>query len=149
MIRIEGGSAHVFEMGYRGYEAALAGAKENEREEPAPKPAERPPVLNTTAGNTETTPVDKAARLAAYERKRELERRRRQRERRFAEIEAEIMGAENRLLEIDDALGNPANAAEWEMLRDLTVERSQTKEKLDALYERWAEMERHSSAGLE
>jgi hypothetical protein len=64
-------------------------------------------------------------------------------------MESNIMDAENRLLEIDDELGNPKNGAEWEKLRDLTAERSRTKQMLDSLYEQWAEMEKSSSAGMD
>jgi len=148
VIRIQDGAAQVFDMGYRALEAAQAEAREKQAQETVARASATDQAAPKQVV-PETSPADKAARLAAYERKRELERRRRQRERRFADIEAEIMDVENRLMEIDDELGNPAHAADWEMLRTLTAERSLTKEKLDSLYEQWAEMEHHSSAGLD
>jgi ATP-binding cassette subfamily F protein 3 len=148
IVRIEDGAAHVFDMGYKALEIALAEEKEQSRRDVSPRVEERPPV---SPGNVppDAAPPDKAARLAAYGQKRDYDRKRRQRERRFAEMESNIMDAENRLLEIDDELGNPKNGAEWEKLRDLTAERSRTKQMLDSLYEQWAEMEKSSSAGMD
>jgi ATP-binding cassette subfamily F protein 3 len=133
-------------MGYRAYEAKLAEERARQAQQVAQAIRQATPVA--TAGSVPTTPGDKAARIAAHERRKEGERKRRRRERRFTEIEDRIMSVENRLLEIDEELASPDNAADWEKLRDLTVERTATKEKLDALYEQWATMERSSSAGM-
>ncbi len=146
IVRIEGGGAHLYDMGYRAYEAKLAEERARQAQQVAQAIRQATPVA--TAGSVPTTSSDKAARIAAHERRKEGERKRRRRERRFTEIEDRIMSVENRLLEIDEELASPHNAADWEKLRDLTAERTATKEKLDALYEQWATMERSSSAGM-
>lgn len=149
VVRLEGGRAHVFDMGYRAYEVRMA--QERARQAELTVPAEDEPSSVSRAVAAEgagTSARDKTARVAAYERKKAQERKRRRRERRFAEIEGRIMSLENHLVELDEQLGAPENAADWERLRDLAQERKTTKHKLDALYEEWATMERSSSAGL-
>ena len=149
ILRIERGQTKMYEVGYKGYEAKLAEEKAREAEKAALAALPSVRTTDATPSDVPARPVEKVERIAAYEKKRRDERKRRRRARRFAEIEDAIMGLENRILEVDDELASPSNAANWAKLRDLAREREETKKRLDALYEQWAAMEKSSSVGLE
>ena len=90
----------------------------------------------------ETQAATKAERKALYEQARRTDRERERRERRFAQIEEEIMSLEGQILALDEEMSGPEVAADWGRLGDLSQRRAQLKAAVDRLYEEWAKMER-------
>ncbi|MBI2951312.1 ABC-F family ATP-binding cassette domain-containing protein, partial [bacterium] len=91
--------------------------------------------------------ITKAGRKALYEQARRADRERERRERRFAQIEEEIMSLEGQILGLDEEMSRPEVAADWGRLGDLSQRRAQLKAAADRLYEEWEKMEREEGLG--
>jgi len=77
-----------------------------------------------------------------YRRRKARERTRTRKRRRFEEIEDEIMGLEDELIQIDDLLGQPEVASDWSQIHPLNQKQEELRHRMDQLYEEWAALER-------
>jgi ATP-binding cassette, subfamily F, member 3 len=134
-IVIEDGKAKHYEYGYEAYEHHIAQKSAAESEETVPVEI--------------VVPADKADRVREHQRRREVQRKRERRERRWAEIEETIKDHEDRLAMLDDQMNDPELSADWKKLGELTEEKRTVRKDMDTLYEEWAELEQHSSAGTQ
>lgn len=138
-IVIDNGQAQHYEFGYRAYEEHIAQKADAER------------IDNANLGNSATPmqtsepDAEKAARVREHQLRKEDQRRRERRERRWTEIESAIMELEDEIARLNDEMGKPEIAADWQELGSLTAERQQRQGELDALFDEWSELERHSS----
>jgi len=140
-IVIENGRAQHYEFGYRAYEDHVARKADEERDDDI----NVAPALTTA--QTSEPDSEKAARVREHQRRKEDQRRRERRERRWAEIESSIMDIEDAVARLNDEMARPDIAADWQKLGELTGEREKKQRELEVLYEEWAELEHHSSAG--
>ena len=142
-IVIEDGSAIHYEYGYESYEDHIAQQRAAEAANAGPEAGE----LHTEKAGGKAG--SKAERVRDHQRRRDAQRKAERRERRWAAVEGEIMELEDSLARLDDAINSPEDASDWQKLNELAEEKQSLRARMDALYEEWSELERHSSAGTE
>ena len=95
----------------------------------------------STQAQDDGVSAEKQARKYQYIAKKRQESEEKRRERRFAEIETEIMGLEDNISQIDALLGSDDIASDWSRTHQLLQEREQLRKTVDKLYEEWAKLD--------